>query len=59
MKGIEDLPDNYKEFKRMGRRVLPPVNAPTSIPALPADIEEGIIRSATLSLSFGSDALEL
>ncbi|XP_024379192.1 uncharacterized protein [Physcomitrium patens] len=45
VEGIEDLPDNYKEFKRMGRRVLPPVNAPTSIPALPADIEEGHLPS--------------
>lgn len=41
MKGIEDLPDNYKDFKRMRRRVLPPVNAPTSLPSLPADTEPG------------------
>lgn len=41
MKGIEDLPDNYKEFMRMRRRVLPPMTAPTSLPSLPADTEPG------------------
>ncbi|KAG0610929.1 hypothetical protein M758_7G102300 [Ceratodon purpureus] len=45
LEGIDDLPDNYKEFIRMRRPVLFPQNAPTSLPSLPTDTEPGELPS--------------
>jgi pimeloyl-ACP methyl ester carboxylesterase len=45
LKGVQDVPDNYKEFTRLRRRILSPLDAPTSLPALPAGIEPGKIPS--------------
>lgn len=59
MKGIEDLFDNYKEFKCMGCWVFFFVNVLILIFVLFVDIEEGIIRSVILSLFFGFDVFEL
>ncbi|KAG0573379.1 hypothetical protein KC19_VG173400 [Ceratodon purpureus] len=45
LEDIEDLPDNYKEFICMRRRVLLPQNASTSLPSLPTDTEPGELPS--------------
>lgn len=40
---MESIPDSYKDFLRLGLRILAPLAPPTSLPQLPKDIDAGAL----------------
>lgn len=43
LQDVDSIPDSYKEFQRLGLRTLAPLQAPTSFPGLPKDIDSGAL----------------
>ena len=48
IKGIEELTDNYKEFKSMRCPILPPTEPLTSLPPLVQDTDPGMSIQETV-----------
>jgi hypothetical protein len=52
IKGIEELTDNYKEFKSMRCPILPPAEPLTLLPPLVQDTDPGMSIQETVSNFF-------